>query len=106
MKYDGEYRVCFPDKRTFISEDHNWAFSAWEIGRQRGYIDSGAALVHIDAHVDYVDPEVEIQEIATEQDAIDFGRRLGIAEFIIPAQQIGTIGNVYMISNDSVYINE
>lgn len=106
MKNNSEYRVCFPEKRIFISEDHNWAFSAWEIGRQRGYIDSGAALIHIDAHVDYVDPKIEIVEITTEQEAINFGGNLGIAEFIIPAQQIGTIGNVYTISNDSVYINE
>lgn len=107
MKNDVEYRVCFPEQRIFISEDHNWAFSAWEIGKQRGYIDSGAALVHIDAHVDYVDPEIEIiEEVTTEKDAIDFGRNLGIAEFIIPAQQAGTIGSVYMISNDSVFINE
>jgi len=107
LKNDVEYRVCFPEQRIFISEDHNWAFSAWEIGKQRGYIDFGAALVHIDAHVDYVDPEIEIiEEITTEKDAIDFGRNLGIPEFIIPAQQTRTIGSVYMISNDSVFINE
>ncbi|WBL15225.1 UPF0489 family protein [Sutcliffiella sp. NC1] len=106
MKYDSEYRICFPEQRIFISRDHNWAFSAWEIGRLRNYIKPGATVVHIDSHLDYLDPEINIEEIESVKDAIIIGRKLGIAEFIIPAQKTGTVGNVYIISNDNVSIND
>lgn len=106
MEFDSEYRICFPDQKIFISRDHNWAFSAWEIGRLRKYIKPGATLVHIDGHLDFVDPMCDIVQISTEREAVNFGRKLGIAEFIIPALQTGTVGNVFMICNDSVDISE
>ncbi|OIK11268.1 hypothetical protein BIV59_12820 [Bacillus sp. MUM 13] len=106
LEFHSEYRVCFPDEKIFISRDHNWAFSAWEVGRIRNYIKQGATVVHIDAHLDYLEPFCEIEKIKTENEAINFGRNLGIAEFIIPAQKNGTIGNVLMVSNDRVDIEE
>ncbi|WP_255289811.1 UPF0489 family protein [Bacillus cereus] len=104
MELDNEYRICFPNKKIFISTQHNWAFSAWEIGRLRNYIKPGATVVHIDAHLDYLDPLQQISSIRTEGEAITIGSKLDIAEFIIPAMQTGTVGNVFMISNDSVEI--
>ncbi|USK59387.1 UPF0489 family protein [Peribacillus asahii] len=106
MDFDSEYRICFPNEKIFISRDHNWAFSAWEIGRIRNYIKPGATVVHIDAHLDYLEPLCDNAQITSEDEAIHFGRNLGIAEFIIPAQKTGTVGKVLMVSNDRVSINE
>ncbi|MGG3871116.1 UPF0489 family protein [Brevibacillus laterosporus] len=106
MELDNEYKIYFPNRKIFISTNHNWAFSAWEIGRLRNYIKPYATVVHIDAHVDYLDPVQQIEQITTESEAITIGRNLDIAEFIIPAMQTGTIGNVYMISNDRIEISE
>jgi hypothetical protein len=94
VEFDSEFRICFPEQKIFISRDHNWAFSAWEIGRLRNYINPGATVVHIDGHLDYLDPMCEIEQITTEREAINFGRNLGIAEFILPALQTGTVGKV------------
>lgn len=106
MRLNDNFRICFPKVKVYISRDHNWAFAAWEIGRLRGDIKPGATIIHIDGHVDYIDPEIEIEEILTEEDARAIGRSLGIAEFIIPAQKTGTIENVLMISNDGVDITD
>jgi hypothetical protein len=106
VEIEKEYRICFPEQKIFISRDHNWAFSAWEIGLLRNYIKPGATVVHIDGHLDFIDPMLEIAQITNEGEAIKLGRKLGIAEFILPAIQTGTVGNVLMISDDTVDISE
>ncbi|WP_255310461.1 UPF0489 family protein [Bacillus wiedmannii] len=106
LELDKKYRIYFPDRKIFIFTQHNWAFSAWEIGRLRNYIKPGATVVHIDAHLDYLDPLQEIGPITNESEAIAIDGNLDIAEFIIPAMQTGTVGNVFMISNDSIEIDE
>ncbi|MEK4497429.1 UPF0489 family protein [Bacillus sp. FSL R12-0069] len=106
MELDKKYRIYFPDRKIFIFTQHNWAFSAWEIGRLRNYIKPGATVVHIDAHLDYLEPLQQIAPITTEDEAITIGSNLEIAEFIIPAIQNGTVDKVFMISNDSVEIGE
>lgn len=106
MIFDSEYRIFFPNEKVFISRDHNWAFSAWEIGRMRSFIKPGATVVHIDAHLDYIDPLCENVQFSSENEVINLARNLGIAEFIIPAQKTGTVGKVLMVSNDKVDINE
>lgn len=107
MYFNKNFRICCPEKRIFISRDHNWAFSAWEIGRLREYINPSAALVHIDAHLDFLEPEIEIEKVSlNEEDAITRGGQLGIAEFIIPGVITGTIGKILMVSDDSEDISD
>lgn len=101
MTLEKEYRAYFPEKKVFISRDHNWAFSAWEIGRFRNYIRKGATVVHIDNHLDLLEPSCEFKHISNEKDAISYGRKLGIDEFIKPALKTGTVSKVFMISDDS-----
>ena len=107
MYFNKNFRICCPEKRIFISRDHNWAFSAWEIGRLREYINPNAALVHIDTHLDFLEPEIEIEKVSlNEEDAITRGGQLGIAEFIIPGVITGTIGKILMVSDDSEDISD
>lgn len=101
-----EYRIYFPDKKIFVSRDHNFAFAAWEIGRLRGYIKPGASLIHIDAHLDYCDNPIDITGIDNEEKAIEIARNLDIAEFIIPAQRKGTIERCFAISDDEVDVEQ
>ena len=106
MQFNEIDRICYPEKRIFISRDHNWAFAAWEIGRIRSYIQAGATIIHIDSHLDFAEPQYEVRNIDSEGEAIKFGQKLQIDEFIIPAQSNGTIGEVLIISDDSERLYE
>ncbi|KXJ35308.1 hypothetical protein AX282_06180 [Bacillus spizizenii] len=99
-------RICFPNKRIFISRDHNFAFAAWEIGRLRGYIQPGASLIHIDSHLDYCDNPIDVSNIKEESQAVEIANQLDIVEFIIPAQKNGTLKGCFTISDDTVYIEQ
>lgn len=97
-----ELRICFPEKNIYISRNHNYAFAAWEIARLRGIIKPNASLIHIDNHLDYCDPIITIDKVESEEMAINIAKNLRIDDFIIPAQDIGTIGKCFTISNDTV----
>lgn len=106
MDFEKDFRIFFPENKVFVSRDHNWAFSAWEIGRLRQYIKPGAVLVHIDNHLDDLCPEKEIDNILNENDALTIGKTLKIDEFITPALKNGTLEKVLMISDYEISARE
>lgn len=106
MDFEQDFRIFFPEGKIFISRNHNWAFSAWEIARLRKYIKPGAILVHIDNHLDDLCPEKEIGNITSENDALTIGETINIDEFIIPALANGTLEKVLMISDHAVTTRE
>lgn len=97
-----DFRLFHPDKKVFIMRDHNWAFAAWEIARLKRFINKGASLYHIDSHIDYCDPEMELGQINDEETALKLASEMHIFEFIIPSYKIGTVKNIFMISDDNV----
>lgn len=105
---ESSWKIKYPNHKIYLMRDHNWAFSAWEIGRINTEIMSGARLLHVDFHDDYCDPMQEIKTIETEQDALQIGESLEIFDFIKASQQTGTVKDVYTIGDydmppDEVY---
>lgn len=49
---DDKWKVVFPEERVFIMKHHNWAFVAWDLARDNGWIEDNATLVHVDQHLD------------------------------------------------------
>jgi UPF0489 domain len=96
---DSYWKIVYPKRNVYIMRDHNWAFSAWEIGRLNKKIESKARLLHVDFHDDYLEPLEKITEVETEQDALKIGEELEIFEFIRASQETGTIKDVYMIGD-------
>lgn len=105
---ESSWKIKYPNHKIYLMRDHNWAFSAWEIGRINKEIMSGARLLHVDFHDDYCDPMHEIKTIETEQHALQIGESLEIFDFIKASQQTGTVKDVYTIGDydmppDEVY---
>ncbi|MDQ0884762.1 UPF0489 family protein [Peribacillus sp. V2I11] len=105
---DKGWKVRFPTKNIYVMRDHNWAFSAWEIGRLNKEIKSGAKLLHVDFHDDYLAPSSEknISDIHSKEKALQVGAELDIFDFIIPAEETGTVKEVYMIGDFEKPSNE
>ncbi len=114
---NSEWRKKLKNRNVYFMRDHNYAFSAWEIERLKGTIDTYSTLVHVDSHLDDVPEAVEMKGILEEIDspeiAIQFGKRfdystgqipdrlyMRIDNFIWPAIIRNTIGNVYYVSDD------
>lgn len=93
--------ICFPDRRIFITPDHNWAFYAWEVARARGWTKPFATLVHVDAHLDDIYDGVEVDgfnDIQTLQDVKVVTERMKIENFIWPAFVRGTIDKIIYVA--------
>ncbi len=93
--------VCFPERRIFISPDHNGAFCAWEVARERGWIEPLATLVHVDAHLDDLHDGVEAEGfygIRSLEDAYLAAEKMGIASFIWPGFVRGTIDKIVFVA--------
>lgn len=99
---DSLWKIKYPNRNIYIMRDHNWAFSAWEIGRLNKEINPGAKLLHVDFHDDYLEPQRKIPEINNEHRAVEVGSELSICEFIKSARKTGTIGKVYMVGDYEV----
>ncbi|AXI00038.1 hypothetical protein DV702_10085 [Sporosarcina sp. PTS2304] len=53
---EASWKIKYPDRKIHLMIDHNWAFSAWELGRIKKEILPGARLLNVDFHDDYCDP--------------------------------------------------
>ncbi|TKI31146.1 peptide arginase family protein [Bacillus mycoides] len=49
---DDKWKVVFPEEKVFIMKHHNWAFTAWDLARDKGWIKNNSTLVHVDQHLD------------------------------------------------------
>jgi hypothetical protein len=83
--YDHDYRICYPDRKIFISRNHQWAFAAWATGREAGWIGDNVTLLHVDAHLDDTWDGVlaeGLHEMKTVSDFMAVADRLEIDNFI------------------------
>lgn len=51
-KENDEWKIVFPERRLFLMKHHNWAFIAWELAIENGWIEKDATLFHVDQHLD------------------------------------------------------
>lgn len=49
---DDNWKVVFPEQKIFLMKHHNWAFIAWDLARDMGWINNNATLIHVDQHLD------------------------------------------------------
>ncbi|SIS66660.1 UPF0489 family protein [Salimicrobium salexigens] len=93
------WKIKYPRRNVYLMRNHNWAFSAWEIGRINKEIKPGAKLLHVDFHDDYSEPSQRLNEIETKEEAIRIAETLTITEFIKAAEKTGTIKEVFSIGD-------
>lgn len=96
------FRLYFPEKNIYLMRNHKWAFSAWEIERLKDNIKKGAVLLHVDYHTDFNEPGIDIPKINSRKEALEIGEKLEIMDFIQASISAGTLGEVFMISDDRV----
>jgi hypothetical protein len=104
MTIPKDFRICFPDKKIYISADHNWAFAAWELHKRAGKIKPNATLIHVDAHLDDIWDGLEVEglrDIEKYEDVFDVAGKMKIENFIWPAVGTGTIDKVIYVSQYS-----
>ncbi|WP_256757557.1 UPF0489 family protein [Cohnella sp. WQ 127256] len=80
MKFDSNYRVCFPKERVYISRNHQWAFAAWAMGRKVGNLGPQTTLFHVDAHLDDTWDGVIVDGLYEMNDEVDFMQVAGKLE--------------------------
>lgn len=51
-KEDNSWKIVFPEQKIFLMKHHNWAFVAWDLAREKGWIQNNSALFHVDQHLD------------------------------------------------------
>ncbi|MFE6166998.1 UPF0489 family protein [Viridibacillus arvi] len=49
---DDNWKLVFPKQKIFLMKHHNWAFVAWDLARDMGWIQDNATLIHVDQHLD------------------------------------------------------
>lgn len=87
--------------------DHNWAYYAWDIAKSMRYINNESSLIHVDAHLDDLFDQLEIDDngwnkVDSLQDSHDYASKTSIDEFIAPAFAKGLFNNVIFVSNGNV----
>lgn len=51
-KENDDWKLVFPERRLFLMKHHNWAFIAWDLAKDKGWIKKDSTLYHIDQHLD------------------------------------------------------
>ncbi|KMM37933.1 UPF0489 family protein [Guptibacillus hwajinpoensis] len=51
-KNNDGWKKVFPKERIFLMKHHNWAFIAWDLALDKGWVNKNATLFHIDQHLD------------------------------------------------------
>lgn len=49
---DDSWKIVFPEQKIFLMKHHNWAFVAWDLAREKGWIQNNSTLIHVDQHLD------------------------------------------------------
>lgn len=98
---NNDWKIKYPGKNIYVMRDHNWSFSAWEIGRLNHEVASETKLLHVDFHDDFLEPtsDIDVSNIRSEKEALDIASQFEIFEFIKPSIRTGTIGEVYMVGD-------
>lgn len=69
----------------YISQNHQWAFAAWALGKQSGILGDRTTLLHVDAHLDDTWDGVIVdglQEMGNTEQILEVASKLEIDNFI------------------------
>lgn len=92
---------------TWISDNHNHAFTFWHDALQKWFIQPGSLLVHIDQHTDLSTPIAfpswDHPQDATDKMVADYTNTdLTIADFIVPALSSGLLWDALIITGEDI----
>ncbi|WP_340373312.1 UPF0489 family protein [Peribacillus sp. FSL E2-0218] len=119
-KEDDNWKIVFPEKKIFIMKHHNWAFIAWDIAREKGWIKDNSTLFHVDQHLDAAIDGATVPEVLNKnglkelskitQNIYSNGSYVGTDNFIWAGFARKTIQNVIYVSpedpNDDLFDTE
>ena len=96
-------RTTLGGKPSYIFDNHNHAFFFWCLEKQKGSIQDGALLIHIDQHKDNrlpdsyltVEESRDLSKVFTYTNTI-----LNVGNFIPPAQKIGLIKDIIFLDSE------
>lgn len=84
-----------------VFDNHNHALYFWCEAIQRGIIDPGFELLHIDEHSDLWDNEYEISDFSNLDEIWHFTNfSCNVGNYIVPAQKAGIVGKMIRIENE------
>ncbi len=91
---------------VLVVDNHNQVFYFWYEALQKGILQRGASLVHIDAHKDARVPE-QLFEGGSLEDVFHYTNEvLNVGNYIIPAQKEGLIGDVQFVTSEAAMEDE
>jgi hypothetical protein len=86
---------------TVIFDNHNHAFYFWYEALERGLIERGAGLLHVDQHKDMRRPEL----LFDGNDAFNYTNQvLNVGNYIVPAVEEGLIGEVTLVTGEAALL--
>lgn len=107
-RMDDNWKVVFPERKIFIMKHHNWAFVAWDIAREKGWIKNNSTLFHIDQHLDAAIDGAMVPELLNKKGLVElstltqnsYGNQtyVGTDNFIWAGFARETIKNVIYVS--------
>lgn len=83
-----------------IVDNHNHVFYFWFEALERGLLEKGATLIHVDQHKDMRTPE-RLYEGKTLEDVFDYTNfHLNVGNYIVPAQKAGLVGETQFVTSE------
>jgi hypothetical protein len=87
---------------TIVMDNHNHAFYFWVEAVLQGRLGRGATLVHVDQHKDMRRPETLFEGELNLEAIFDYTHRgLNVGNYIVPAVELGVVGERIMITGAS-----
>lgn len=88
-------------KEVVVMDDHHWCFYLWWDALERGLIQRGANLLHVDQHKDMRVPDESFHG-ATADEACEYVEDvLEVGNYIVPAIECGLIGEVQFVTGET-----
>lgn len=97
------------NKHAIIFDNHNHALFFWAEAIEKGYVQKGATLIHIDQHKDMREPAsyLEAEPFPDLQRIYDYSNQvLNVGNFIKPAMKLGIVGDAYFLDNEPSFFKE
>lgn len=94
-------RCIYKWKEIIIFDNHNHALYFWVEAYSRWIIWKNSNLIHIDEHSDMRDPAIYPENLDNLQEIFDYTNFvLNVWNYIIPAQKLGLIKEIYQIRSE------
>lgn len=96
-------KTSLPNASVYIFDNHNHAFSFWQLEKIKGHIKNGVTLVHIDAHKDMRTPSVFLAPQEAQDEEMIFlytNMVLNVGNFIPAAQKTDLVKDIIFIDSE------